>query len=126
MLAVAKFPELSKNNVVMTASCGLVGSTVKSKAARMYLTFSKAEAVGEGDVKSITVVGQGKVVPSCDALICALEIVSSHKADVCQRCGHPVVVPLRNASLCEHRQRCNWLHVHSDVYKPMYLQTKLM
>ena len=28
--------------------------------------------------------------------------------------------------LCNYWQRYSWLHVHCDVYKPMYLQTKLM
>ena len=37
---------------------------------------------GEGNIEGIAVVCQREVVPNCNAMVCALEVVRSHKADV--------------------------------------------
>ena len=46
---------------------------------------------GEGDVQRIAVVGQREVVPSCEAMVCALDVVSPDEADVDYRCIHTYI-----------------------------------
>ena len=81
---------------------------------------------GESDVGRIAVLGQRAVVPCCNSRFCNLDVVRPDKADVCHRCGHPVIVPFWYVGMRDHGQRCDGLHVHCDVCNLMYLQAKRM
>ena len=96
-----------KDVEVRCVGCSQISRVVKVARDALDLLQSRGCCVshkqdallsGEANVEGIAAVGQREVVTRCNALVCVLEVAHPRKTDVCHRCGHPVVVPLKRCT----------------------------